>query len=338
MKRILIIVIFLIQLHENLCTNNCNNKTSEYSEYKSCVREENYCVCDNEVDDCNDTCQELYPRCFRTCHMNCRTTVCRRSCRQKCKEPESEPTSVNHTILNPPYNTTTIVKLQNVVNTTNNNYFPELKPQISQIAGNGQSPRQSPTNTKSCCNVVGPTTCEKQPEKSREPKFPGRHVSNSTASTIAKNCNYNITQECGDMCLSQTVHKEKYNPCSTAGGNTVPQNCLDSFYYIPQPQPRCFPTFAWPYVSCRPYQQQFCGGCYSHYFDQTASFFKYCPSSCYDEGYNEGPIYRQGPFYRPGYSHAPPCFIFGTCGTPDNPYVNLLSIFEDAFRQPQTIT
>lgn len=289
MKLILLTsIIICIEIYRNCgaieCDdNNCKDQNNNQNCAEDCESNEYYNVCETRY--C----------CYKLCYRKCTNIPCRHSCKNSCHkqiaktEPkDSKTTFIYSNTSLPVHNITTIINLRSVINASNTINLPNFENLSIPIQQNN------------CCQIIGPKQCEPS-------------VENGSSND---NCFYNSSVQCGNFCRAPVMHVEKYNSCLTYPlfPTYSSQNCQDLFYYIPQPQPRCFSTNIWPFVSCRPYQQQFCGGCYSHYFDVTSSFYKYCPFTCYDDGYDIGPLYRPGPYYRPGYLHEPLCYQFGTCG------------------------
>lgn len=184
-------------------------------------------------------------------------------------------------------NITTVIRLTNIINTTNS--VSDLPTDVVHETG-GEFGLGANANG-SCCYVVHPKTCTSTPNGRR--------------------CHHRREKVCGKICSAKVVHVQARKRCNSSG-------CYKKISHIPQPKPpKCIHTRKWPYVACGQsvtYSSS-CDGCYDHYDDDATiddNESSDC-DGCYDDGFDYGPLYRHGPVFRPYFYHVAPCFIFGTC-------------------------
>ncbi|XP_001648701.2 uncharacterized protein LOC5564350 isoform X2 [Aedes aegypti] len=198
-----------------------------------------------------------------------------------------------------PTNVTTVIRLTNVVNNTNlinvpvnvnntnvNNIhvYANITESLDESMRDGEP---------KCCTAVQPKSC---------------HMS-----TKGYKCKHKKFKTCGSQCTSDIVHVQRRKRCDSQG------NCKHKIAYVPQPEkPTCIYIEQWPFVVCgKPANMQVvCDGCYDHYGRGMEGLHGQLPNQCrgcYDDAFDQGPLYRRGPVLRPFYYHEPPCYITGTC-------------------------
>lgn len=185
------------------------------------------------------------------------------------------------------HNITTVIKLNNNINNANNNI-------INLFANSSSSEGEfglGRTRDGSCCVAVQPKSCH--------------------STSAGPRCHHRRHKTCGSQCTSRVIHAQTRRSC-----NRRRSKCKTTVSYVPQPSPKCHYANQWPYVSCGGARsRRSCAGCYDHYgqdYMQNLGIPERC-MSCFDGGYDEGPLYRQGPVYRPHFYHEPPCYVTGTC-------------------------
>lgn len=200
-----------------------------------------------------------------------------------------------------PTNVTTVIRLTNVVNNTNVVNVPTHVNTTnvnnihiySNITGVGDDVPVSGEQEEKCCTAVRPKTCH--------------------ASTQGFKCQHKKFRTCGPQCTSKIVHVQRRKRCDREG------NCKEKLAYVPQPEkPKCVYIDQWPFVACgKPANMEvICDGCYDHYGYGYDSFNGPVPPQCrgcYDDAFDQGPLYRRGPVMQPFYYHEPPCYITGSC-------------------------
>ncbi|XP_074039736.1 uncharacterized protein [Leptinotarsa decemlineata] len=282
------------------CSDTCNECDCESCNYSNCQSGCNTCCnscCSNYVSCRTNHC------CHKTCHAQCESSSCRSKCRRNCfdnvsrknEESYSRETVIEKGGAGPvdlknenKHNITTIIHLNNVINNTNVVDIPivlnNTNTQNITLYNQESSPISGdPSQVEKCCTVIGPRQCVQTPKP---------------------RCFHYRSKQCGEFCTASIVHKEQQQICEVNYPG-APPNCRQQVIYIPQPQPKCVYQSVWPYVACGIQKSETCGGCYSHYVDQSSTAYATCPSQCYDQGYGLGPMYRQGPFYQMTYSHMP---------------------------------
>ncbi|XP_017783997.1 PREDICTED: uncharacterized protein LOC108567815 [Nicrophorus vespilloides] len=267
----------------------------DYNECDDC--DCNECM-DEECDGCSTCCGSTPIHscntrscCHETCHSKCKTSSCRRNCRKTCnkrvtaverggliRQYSNSSSDIRHNI-------TTVINLNNVINNTNIIDIPinVNNTNLNNITVESSAPseyhRYDSFSSEShegnnCCKVIGPRQCVPIP------MYP-----------FAK-CYHYRKKVCGDMCQTSIMHAEPHQVCDQEN------DCHQQISYIPQPQPRCSYTSAWPYVQCNVPQPN-CEGCYSHTVSG-GNPPKSCSANCYqNSGYNVDPMYRHGPYYQP---------------------------------------
>ncbi|XP_062554463.1 uncharacterized protein LOC134219677 [Armigeres subalbatus] len=197
-----------------------------------------------------------------------------------------------------PTNITTVIRLTNVVNNTNIVNVPthvnttnvnNIHVYANITEGDSALKQDEPR----CCTAVQPKSC---------------HMS-----TQGYRCKHKKFKTCGTQCTADIVHVQRRKRCDGHG------NCKQKIAYVPQPEkPTCVYVEQWPFVVCgKPANMQVvCDGCYDHYGQGLEALHGQLPNQCrgcYDDAFNQGPLYRRGPVLRPFYYHEPPCYITGTC-------------------------
>lgn len=195
------------------------------------------------------------------------------------------------------HNITTIIKLNNYINTTNHINIPTniTNTNINKIdltsTSKGGLYNLGQTKEGSCCFAVQPKSCR--------------------TSTSGLRCHHRRHKTCGSQCTSRVIHAQSRRNCSRRG------RCSTKMTYVAEPNSKCHYAHQWPYVSCGMQSQRRCEGCYEHYDHQQSYYYQpQVPQrcmACYDGGFDSGPRYRQGPVYRPNYYHEPPCYLTGSC-------------------------
>ncbi|XP_065079401.1 uncharacterized protein LOC135702299 [Ochlerotatus camptorhynchus] len=198
-----------------------------------------------------------------------------------------------------PTNVTTIIRLTNVVNNTNivnvpTNVNATNVNNIHIYANNTDGGDEvNQVDEQRCCTAVQPKSCH--------------------SSTQGFKCKHNKFRTCGPQCTADIVHVQRRKRCNSHG------NCKQKLAYVPQPQkPKCVYIEQWPFVVCgKPANMKVvCDGCYDHYgygFQAFNGQLAIQCIGCYDDAFDQGPLYRRGPVLRPFYYHEPPCYITGQC-------------------------
>lgn len=205
----------------------------------------------------------------------------------------THPATANHTTifrLQNFINNTNVVKMPTVINSTNINHINIFNNEtdVDEASDDDGPYGLGVDETGPCCIVVQPKTCRYSPSGPR--------------------CIHRRHKTCGQQCTSRVIHVQSRHRCHG-------RSCNRDISYVPQPQPRCFYTQKWPFVSCGGAAQRDCSGCYdhygssSHYYEEETS----CSRGCYDDGFSYGQLYRRGPVLRPFYYHEPPCYLTGRC-------------------------
>lgn len=212
-------------------------------------------------------------------------------------------------------NATTVLKLTNILNTTNYldiplNITTNNAHQIS-VYLNESLLRKNETKFSSdqvkdqanepCCWVIRPKSC--------------------FLSSSGVRCQHDRHKTCGPQCTAKIIHAQVRKRCKSNG------KCVQRIAYVPQPErPTCIYIEQWPYVACGVRSggqqgSQSCQGCYDHYGNGFNNFYQQGRSIphhcryCYDNSFDIGPLYRRGPFLRPFHYHQPPCYVTGLCYT-----------------------
>lgn len=266
---------------ESGCPSPCPGSSSSDSSDVVCPGEYHTCVANCKPgQSCETTCKNLCPGAFRPLGYK---TVIFEGHNGDQQEKIQVPIGIGHNI-------TTIIKLNNYINTTNhinvptninNTNFNTVHLYTNQTEGGAFGLGQ--TKDGDCCFAVQPKSCR--------------------TSTSGLRCHHRRHRTCGKQCTSRVIHAQSQTSCNRRG------KCNAKVSYVPEPSPRCHYVPQWPYVTCGGQQGQGrnCNGCYDHYGlgYQQPSVPRRC-HSCYDDGFDSGPLYRQGPVYRPNYYHQPP--------------------------------
>lgn len=258
-------------------------------------------------------CQIQYSNCLNTCP----TPTCQAQCPYTCgnsigpsyvyvqhpgnTKVDEKTGSLDHVHKVTGHNITTVIKLTNLVNNTNIVNVPTSinSTNINNINLNGTYGRGEwglgANKHGSCCIAVHPRSCG------------------------GTSCRHARHRLCGPQCTSKVIHVNQ----RCRGGN-----CNGNLVYVPQPRPSCSYSHTWPYVNCGGRRERSCSGCYDHYGHGYYSYYsgRSTPDceGCYDDGYDQGPLYRHGPYYQPGFYHQPPMFPYscGPFGCFGNQFIN----------------
>lgn len=285
------------EFERNKCVVGCQGDSTCVFGCQSCG-DENPINCSNEYHNCvancvsgqvcETTCKSLCPGAFRP--LGYKTVIFQGHDGDR-TERVQVPIGIAHNI-------TTIIKLNNYINTTNHINVPTNinNTNINTVhlytnATEGGRFGLGETKDGACCFAVQPKSCR--------------------TSTSGLRCHHRRHRTCGNQCTSRIIHAQKKNTCDRRG------KCRSNVSYVPEPTTKCHYANQWPYVSCGSQRgQRSCEGCYDHYSNNNQYYQPSVPRrcmSCYDDGHDVGPRYRQGPYYRPNYYHQPPCYMTGSC-------------------------
>ncbi|XP_058121163.1 uncharacterized protein LOC131285032 [Anopheles ziemanni] len=212
--------------------------------------------------------------------------------------PDEEESNFHYRL---PLNVTTVIRLTNIVNNTNNIHMPTTINNTNvnnihvyaNLTEQGDDPFEQ---DEPCCTVVRPKSCQ--------------------TSTQGVHCKHRKFQTCGPQCTAKVVHIQKRKRCKRATGE-----CEEKIAYVPQPEkPTCVYVEEWPFVVCgkKANMTIICAGCYDHYgrgYQTAYGHSRMQPQcvGCYDDAFNVGPLYRRGPVLQPFYYHQVPCYLSGSC-------------------------
>lgn len=262
------------------CPTTCADSSVDGGADPSCLAEYHSCVANcSPGQPCDTTCKSLCPGAFRP--IGYKTVIFQGHDGDE-QERVQVPIGIGHNI-------TTIIRLNNYINTTNHINVPtninNTNLNTVHIYSNkteGGAFGLGLTKEGDCCFAVQPKSCR--------------------TSTSGLRCHHRRHKTCGHQCTSRIIHAQTQKTCNRRG------KCSAKVTYVPEPTPNCHYTHQWPYVSCGGQQTRSrnCNGCYDHYGSdhQQPSVPARC-MACYDDGYDMGPLYRQGPVYRPSYYHQP---------------------------------
>ncbi|KFB53483.1 AGAP002583-PA-like protein [Anopheles sinensis] len=185
--------------------------------------------------------------------------------------PDDEESNFHYRL---PLNVTTVIRLTNIVNNTNNIHMPTTLNNTNvnnihvyaNLTEQGDVPFEQ---DERCCTVVRPKSCQ--------------------TSTQGVHCKHRKFQTCGPQCTAKVMHIQKRKRCKRSTGE-----CEEKIAYVPQPEkPTCVYIEEWPFVVCGKQANMtiICAGCYDHYgrgYQAAYGHSRMQPQcvGCYDDAFN----------------------------------------------------